>query len=103
MMESILPLGGRLESTTLPTLEHKLTEAAPLGSERLLVDMSRVNFIGSAALRVLLVMAKRLAVGGGKLVVVAPPQVAQVFTVSGLDAVLPVYLNFDAAREALMG
>jgi anti-anti-sigma factor len=101
MIETILPLDGRLESATLPALEHKLSEATPLGSERLLVDMSGVSFIGSAALRVLLVTAKRLAAGGGKLVVFAPPQIAQVFSVSGLHAVVPVFLHVDAAREAL--
>ena len=103
MIETILPLDGRLEAATLPALEHKLAEVTPLGNERLLVDMSRVNFIGSAALRVILVTAKRLAVGGGKLAVFAPPQVAQVFSVSGLEAVVPVFLNLDAAREALAG
>jgi hypothetical protein len=29
--------------------------------------------------------------------------VAQVFSVSGLEAVVPVFLNLDAAREALAG
>jgi anti-anti-sigma factor len=84
-------------------LQHQFTEATLLGNERLLVDMSRVSFIGSAALRVLLATAKRLAVAGGKLVVFAPPQVAQVSTVSGLGSVVPVFLDVTAAHEALVG
>ena len=101
MMESVLPLDGRLESASVKALEHQLTEATLLGNERLLVDMSRVSYIGSAALRAILFMAKRLAVAGGKLVVCGPPQVAKVFSVSGLEGIVPVFLDVAAAREAL--
>jgi stage II sporulation protein AA (anti-sigma F factor antagonist) len=101
MSETLLHLDGRLESSSVPAFQHRLSEASPLGSERLLLDMSRVTFIGSAALRAILVTAKRLGASGGKMAIFAPPQIAQVFSVSGLDAVLPVQLTLAQAREAL--
>src|SRR3954451_13369583 len=101
MSETLLQLDGRLESSSVPAFQHRLSEASLLGNERLLLDLSRVSFIGSAALRVILVTAKRLTASGGKLAIFAPPQVAQVFTVSGLDTVLPVHLSLAQAREAL--
>jgi len=103
MNETVLALDGRLEATTVPALEHQLNEVTLLGNEHLLLDMSRVSFIGSAALRAILVTAKRLGTVGGKLVVFAPPHVAQIFAVSGLDAVVPVRLSIAEAREALTG
>jgi anti-anti-sigma factor len=103
MPETILQLEGRLESTTVPAFERRLSEASQVGNERLLIDLSRVSFIGSAALRAILVAAKRLAASDGRLAIFAPPQVAQVFSVSGLDAVLPVHLSLTQAREALAG
>jgi anti-anti-sigma factor len=103
MSETLLELDGRLESSTAPAFQRRLTEASPSGNERLLLDLSRVTFIGSAALRAILVTAKRLSPEGGRLVVCAPPQIAQVFTVSGLDAVLPVRSDLSQAREALEG
>lgn len=103
MSETLLELDGRLESGTAPAFQRRLAEASPSGSERLLLDLSRVTFIGSAALRAILVTAKRLSPDGGKLVICAPPQIAQVFTVSGLDAVLPVRSDLLQAREALAG
>ena len=101
MSETLLQVDGRLESNSVPAFQHRLSEASLIGTERLLLDLSGVSFIGSAALRVILVTAKRLGASGGKLAICAPPQVAQVFSVSGLDAVLPVRLSLDQAREAL--
>jgi anti-sigma B factor antagonist len=101
MSETVLALGGRLEATAVPALEHQLNEVTLLGNEHLLVDMSRVSFIGSVGLRAILVTAKRLAAAGGKLAIFAPPQIAQIFRVSGLDAVVPVRLSMAEAREAL--
>ena len=77
------------------------SQATLLGNERLVLDLSRVSFVGRAALRVILVTAKRLGVSGGRLAVCAAPQIAQVFVVAGLDAVLPVHVSLDEARGAL--
>ena len=103
MSETLLQVDGRLESNSVPAFQHRLSEASLLGNERLLLDLSRVSFIGSAALRVILVTAKRLGASGGKLAIFAPPRVAQVFSVSGLDTVLPVRPSLAQAREALAG
>ncbi|MEJ0018597.1 MAG: STAS domain-containing protein [Acetobacteraceae bacterium] len=92
---------GRLESSARPAFEHRLAEVSLLGTERVLIDLSRVSFIGSAALRAILVTAKRLVATGGRLVIFAPPPVAQIFAVSGLDMVLPVHLSLGHARAAL--
>jgi anti-sigma B factor antagonist len=103
MSETLLELDGRLESSSAPAFQRRLAEASPSGNERVLLDLSRVTFIGSAALRAILVTAKRLGPEGGRLAICAPPQIAQVFTVSGLDAVLPVRSDLIQAREALEG
>lgn len=87
----------------MPSFQNQLSQATLLGNERLGLDLSRVSFIGSAALRVILVTAKRLGVSGGRLAVYAAPQVAQVFVVAGLDAVLPVHNSLDEAQAALAG
>jgi hypothetical protein len=47
------------------------------------------------------VAAKRLGVSGGRLAIFAPPHIAEMFAVSGLDAVLPVRLSLAQAQEAL--
>jgi len=103
MTETVLRIDGRLASTSVPAFQHRLSEASLLGTERLLLDLSRVSYMGSAALRAILVTAKRLAAAGGKLAVFAPPQIARIFQVSGLDAVMPVRGDLAQARDALAG
>jgi anti-sigma B factor antagonist len=103
MARTVLQLDGRLESSSVPSFQNQLSQATLLGNERLVLDLSRVSFIGSAALRVILVTAKRLGVSGGRLAVYAAPQVAQVFVVAGLDAVLPVHNSLDEAQAASAG
>jgi anti-sigma B factor antagonist len=103
MAQTVLQLDGRLESSSVPAFQNQLSQATLLGNERLVLDLSRVSFVGSAALRVILVTAKRLGVSGGRLAVCAPPQIAQVFVVAGLDAMLPVHLSLDEAQAALAG
>ena len=103
MREMVVSLGGRLEAASVPAIQNQLNEASLLGTERLLVDMSGVNFIGSAALRAILVTAKRLAGSGGKLSIFASPQIVQIFKVSGLDTVLSVHIDRAQALETLLG
>ncbi len=103
MSDAVIELEGRLESTAVPEFERRLSEASESGNERLLIDLSRVSFIGSAALRAILVAAKRLTASDGRLAIFAPPQIAHVFSVSGLDAVLPIHLSLAGARDALAG
>jgi anti-sigma B factor antagonist len=100
MAETVLQLDGRLESSSVPTFQNRLSQATLLGNERLVLDLSRISFVGSAALRVILVTAKRLGVSGEQLAVYAVPQIAQVFAVAGLDALLPVDVSLDEARAA---
>ena len=103
MADTVLKLDGRLESSSVPKFQNQLSQATLLGNEKLVLDLSRVHFVGSAALRVILVTAKRLGVSGGRLAVFAPPQIAQVFVVAGLDAVLPVHVSLAEARASLAG
>lgn len=102
MTETLVQVEGRLESGSVPAFQARLAAASPLGTEKLVLDLSRVSFIGSAALRAILVAAKRLGVSGGRLAIFAPPHIAEMFAVSGLDAVLPVRLSLAQAQEALV-
>jgi anti-anti-sigma factor len=76
--------------------------AAAAGSRRnIIVDMTRVDFIASIGIRQLVMAAKTVARGAGKLVLLAPtPMVAEVLVVSGLEEILPMVRTEDEARAA---
>lgn len=68
----------------------------------IVVDLSKVSFIGSMGLRSLILPARAIKGRGGKIVLCNPNEnVAQVLKTSGIDALLPVYHDLDAAAAAL--
>ncbi len=79
--------------------------AAAAGSRaNIIVDMAGVDFIASIGIRHLVMAAKAVARGAGKLVLLSPtPMVAEVLTVSGLGQLLPMVRSEDEARAAFAG
>jgi anti-anti-sigma factor len=74
-----------------------------VGAQRaLIVDLSDVGFIASMGLRVLLIAARTVAAKGGKIVLYRPnPEVANVLTISGISALVPVIYELEAAIRAV--
>jgi stage II sporulation protein AA (anti-sigma F factor antagonist) len=78
---------GRLDSNSAPELERTLLAHLARGERRMVVDMLGVEYISSAGLRVLLMLAKRLS-GSGRLVLCSlGPAVRQVFELAGFVAI----------------
>ncbi|MET0851485.1 MAG: anti-sigma factor antagonist [Candidatus Rokuibacteriota bacterium] len=61
---TILEVHGRIDSGTAPALGERLTGMFAAPGRRLLLDLSRLDYISSAGFRVLLLAGKR-ADGGG--------------------------------------
>jgi len=101
MRETIVQPQGRLETSAVPALERDLQSACRPGNERVLVDLSRVSYLGSMAIRALLTAARRMAATGGSMAILADGDIAGVFVNAGLDTVLPVHRTLAAAQAAL--
>jgi anti-sigma B factor antagonist len=70
----------------------------------IVVDMMKVDFIASIGIRHLVMAAKAVARGTGKLVLLDPtPLVTDVLVTSGLDDLLPIVRSEDEARAVLTG
>ena len=76
--------------------------AAAAGSRgNIVVDMVGVDFIASIGIRHLVMAAKAVARGAGKLVLLdSNPMVTEVLVVSGLDQLLPIVRSEEEARAA---
>ena len=71
-------------------------------SKGLLVDLQKVTFIGSMGLRALVAPARAILGRKGKMVIFGPNElVEQVLKTSGIDTMIPVYHDYDAALAAL--
>lgn len=95
----IVALQGQVNSTNAAATEAEILAALTAEQKNLLLDFSALDYISSAGLRMVLVIAKRLKQDGGKLVLCSmQPAIREVFDVSGFLAIL----NVTATRsEAL--
>lgn len=90
---------GRIDTTTSPLLDDELKRVVDGGARDLVVDFGRVDYISSAGLRVLLVLAKRLRSERGRLVLCGlNGPVWQVFDLAGF---LPLF-TIEESREAAL-
>ena len=93
---------GRLDSSTGPALEAELIAIIESGIRRLLLDFSELLYISSAGLRVILLAAKRMKASNGRLALCSlNPQIAEVFKISGFDAIIDIQPSFDSAMARL--
>jgi anti-anti-sigma factor len=74
-------------------------ERCAAGQDRLVLDMSRLEYISSAGLRVLMLARKQAQAQGGTLAVAAlGPMLREIFEISRFSAVFDVY---PSVRDAL--
>ena len=84
-----ISLEGRLDTTTAPELEAELT--ASMGSaDTLTLDFSKLEYISSAGLRVLLSAHKVMSAKGGMKVTHVNEIVSEVFDVTGFADILTI-------------
>lgn len=84
----VLVVVGEVDTFTAPLLDHNLVEALAEGPNLVVVDLSEVEFFGSAGLAVLLNAQKRF---GTALQVVARRTVLRPIQLTGMDTVLSVH------------
>ena len=84
-----IALEGRLDTTTAPELEQALKESLDSAQE-LIMDFSKLDYISSAGLRVLLSAHKTMRTKGGMKVVNVNEIVKEVFDVTGFADILDI-------------
>jgi anti-sigma B factor antagonist len=88
-----------IDITNAPELRSALLEAAANGHGALVADLSRTQFCDSSGLHTLLAAHKRATAAGGDMLLVLPGNaVLSVFTITGVDRIIP---NFTSLEEAL--
>jgi anti-anti-sigma factor len=98
----ILTVEGRLDQMGAPAIEKTGLTLIQGGVRRILLDMTGVEYISSAGLRTLLVMAKMMKGAQGRLLLCClTPLVREVMEISGFDKVLTCVENRETALTAL--
>ncbi|MBQ9550489.1 MAG: STAS domain-containing protein [Lachnospiraceae bacterium] len=82
-------LEGRLDTTTAPQLEADIKESIE-GVESLVMDLSKLEYISSAGLRVLLSAQKTMNKQGSMVVRNVRDEVNEIFDVTGFADILTI-------------
>ena len=84
-----LSLQGRLDTTTAPRLEGELRDAV-IGISDLVFDLSDLEYVSSAGLRVLLSAQKVMNKQGTMTIIHAKPEIMEIFEVTGFVDILNI-------------
>ncbi len=80
-----LSLTGRLDGLSSPELEHQVAALIASGVHKLVFDLTGLDYVSSAGLRVFIIAAKKLKASGGVAQFTSlTPAVRDVFHISGL-------------------
>ena len=97
---TIASLEGRLDSTNSPAVEAELFKQ--LDDKGFVLDLSKLDYISSAGLRVVLVVAKRLKQSGSAFLLAGmQPHIRDVFEISGFLSILDIADSRDEAIARL--
>jgi anti-anti-sigma factor len=98
-----IELDGRLDMKNSQEIDVRFTALTATGSGPVLIDMSKVAFIASIGMRLLLSNAKALANRGGRMVLCnTQPLVQEALETAGLDTLIPLYPDEASAHAALL-
>ena len=87
--ELAIALEGRLDTTTAPQLDEEL-KTALAGIEKLEFDFSKLEYISSAGLRVLLSAQKVMNKQGSMVIRNANEEIQEIFEVTGFVDILTI-------------
>lgn len=98
----VLIPAGRIDSGNARAFESLVTERISAGEHRIIVDFSRLDFISSSGLRVLLIAAKTLKIHKGAIALCSmKDHIKEVFQISGFDRIIPIRDTRQSALTAL--
>ena len=97
----LIHLNGRLDASSAATAEQEIFALLERHS-RVVVDFSALEYISSAGLRVLLLVAKKIQGRAGVLLLASMhPAVQEVFDISGFSAIFKIFPDVTGALRQI--
>ncbi len=98
----IIELEGEVDVYTAPQLKQQMISLLEGGARQMIVDLTKVEYLDSTALGVLIGGLKRMREMDGNMVLVCPsPRIRRVFEITGLDKIFDIHNTAQEAQEAL--
>ncbi len=100
----VVTVEGEIDIFTAPEFKERITRAIDAGREVVVVDLAGTTFIDSSSLGVLISAHRRLRQRGGRLIIACDvAAVLNTFKITGLDTVLELHRDREAALAAREG
>ncbi|MDP1547234.1 MAG: STAS domain-containing protein [Anaerolineales bacterium] len=97
----MIVLNGKLDSSGVYAVEVDFIRHCVGENQRILVDLSSVNYISSIGIPMLVNTAKTVVQNGGKLALFRPQKnVLDVLDLVGVSRFVPIYFDLASARLA---
>jgi anti-sigma B factor antagonist len=100
---SVVALEGELDLGRAPSLKWALVDSVDAGYKQLIVDLTRVRFMDSTALSVLVGINRSLDVGARLAIVCVNTNVLKIFELSGMDGAFAIFPTLDQAIAHVQG
>lgn len=98
---TVVSINGRLDTTNYSVLEKKLLELIDSGETRLLVNLSKMDYVSSSGLRILLMALKRITMAKGKFVLCSlQDKIKEIFEISGFTNIFEIYPDEEAGLKS---
>ncbi len=89
-------IDGPLDTQTSPEIKQKVENLILQGAQTIIVELSKVHFVGSAGLRVFIATEKKLKKIGGSVILFKPDeQIRERLRISGIDEILTTFKTSD--------
>lgn len=99
----VLELAGTVHGGNAEEFEDGLLDRIAAGERLFLLDCTRLEYVSSAGVRSLMVLARRLREVGGKMAMCGVNRnVSDILDISGLDSVFGVYDSEEEAMRSLV-
>ncbi len=100
-IEIVYPV-DRIDTVTSKEFEKYMIDAIGR-SKKIIISFSKINYISSAGLRIMLMSAKQIKSNGGSLCLCdMAARVVDVFKMSGFDKILSIVATVDDAKQVVL-
>jgi len=99
--QQIFRLTGQLDAFSEPTFRKVVSDRLTGGSSRVVLDLSKIDFLDSSGLGALVQLAKQAKGQEGSLQIVTNPRVTQTVKLVRLEKFLPLHNSLEEAIAAL--
>ena len=98
----LIKLIGALDMNGTYSIEIEFVRQCVGENVQVVVDLSRVNYLSSIGIPMLINTAKSVASQGGKMALLNPQQhVAEVLEITGIPQIIPIYTDLESAKAAV--